>query len=67
MSMGKTYFIRKVGVQGGGSSRTLKKKKQVLVSFPHSTTPLSTYVTIIEVTYFLHWQIKAGHFIGLLR
>jgi len=39
MSMGKTYFIRKVG-GGRGSSRTLKKKKQVLVSFPHSATPL---------------------------
>ena len=33
--MGKTYYIRKV--RGGGvSSGTLKKKKRVLVSFPHS-------------------------------
>ena len=39
MSMGKTYFIRKVW-GGGGSSRTLKEKKGVLVSFPHSATPL---------------------------
>ena len=37
--MRKTYSIRKVGV-GGGSSGTLKKKKRVLVSFPHSATPL---------------------------
>ena len=38
-SMGKTYYIRKV--RGGGvSSGPLKKKKQVLVSFPHSATPL---------------------------
>ena len=40
MSMGKTYYIRRV--EGGGeSSKILKKnKKQVLVSFPHSATPL---------------------------
>ena len=38
-SMGKTYYIRKV--RGGGvSSGPLKKKKRVLVSFPHSATPL---------------------------
>ena len=37
--MGKTYSIRKV--EGGGvSSRPLKKKKRVLVSFPRSATPL---------------------------
>ena len=35
---GKTYHIRKVGV--GGSGRAPKKKKRVLVSFPHSATPL---------------------------
>jgi len=39
MSMGKTYHIRKV--EGGGvSTGALKKKKRVLVSFPHSATPL---------------------------
>ena len=38
--MGKIYSIRKA--EGGGvSSRPLKKNKQVLVSFPHSTTPLA--------------------------
>jgi len=41
MSMRKTYHIRKV--QGGGvSTIALKKKKRVLVSFPHSATPLTT-------------------------
>jgi len=41
MSMGKTYHIRKV--EGGGvSTGALKKKKRVLVSFPHSATPLLT-------------------------
>ena len=27
----------------------------------------SMYVTITKVIYFLHWQIKAGYFIGLLQ
>jgi len=40
MSMGKTYFIRKVG--GGEVKWDSEKKKQVLVSFPHSTTPLTS-------------------------
>ena len=37
--MEKTYYIRKV-LGGRVSGRTLKKKKWVLVSFPHSATPL---------------------------
>ena len=37
--MGKTYSIRKVG-GGGVVKQTSEKKKRVLVSFPHSATPL---------------------------
>ena len=42
MSMGKTYSIRKVEGGGGvgGQAELWKKKKWVLVSFPHSATPL---------------------------
>ena len=51
--MGKTYSIRKVE-GGGGSSGTLKKKKRVLVSFPHSATPLlyspGDVLTVIHAT-----------------
>jgi hypothetical protein len=39
ISVEKTYSIRKVG-GGRGSSWTPKKKKRVLVFFPHSATPL---------------------------
>ena len=41
--MGKTYYIRKV--EGGGSPVELWKKNWVLVSFPHSATPLGWFNT----------------------
>ena len=50
--MGKTYSVRKV--EGGGvSSRPLKEKKRVLVSFPHSATPLPTRESLRRIQ---SWQ-----------
>ena len=50
--MGKTYSIRKVGVCGGGGSSLgqadLWKKKSVLISFPHSATPLG-WMWVVQI------------------
>jgi len=54
--MGKTYHIRKV--EGGGvSTGALKKKKQVLVSFPHSATPLLEIIKTPTILSFQAWKL----------
>ena len=55
--MGKTYSIRKVG-GGRGVKQTSEKEKSVLVSFPHSATPLNSinlyFSTAATTFYFYH-------------
>jgi len=55
--MRKTYHIRKV--QGGGvSTVALKKKKRVLVSFPHPATPLEMLLDIERSWACLEYSFK---------
>ena len=53
---GKTYYIRKV-LGGRVSGRAPKKKKWVLVSFPHSATPLG-FSGFCSILIWLVWEVS---------